>query len=247
MNHQSSRKGRWLAELSWTEVSPRLQQGAIALLPVGAGAKAHGPHLPMNTDELQARWLAEQLCERENVVIWPVLNVGYYPAFVNYHGSVSVDEQTFMDTVQAIMLSMQHAGAQTIAILNTGISTIKPLEKVIDSVGEVSSALINVYAGAQYQQAVESVIELKQGGHADEEETAIMLALYPDKVNTALMTAGMMTEKQPGPFNIDSADKPNYAPNGIIGDASKATAEKGRVLIQAMLQDVLNAIKVIKI
>jgi creatinine amidohydrolase len=197
----------------------------------------------MQTDLLQANWLLEQLCQTQQILIWPVLNYGYYPAFVNYHGSASLPEGTFIDTVTAILQSMQSAGAQRIAILNTGISTIPPLETAMAKLTMQRCALINCYAGDHYRQAAQRVIEIHEGSHADEEETSIMLALYPDKVKTDRLASGMLTEKQPGPFNIDSPEQINYAPNGIYGDARRASAEKGCALTEAMLQDVLESFR----
>jgi creatinine amidohydrolase/Fe(II)-dependent formamide hydrolase-like protein len=56
--------GAFAAHLSWPEVERRIKAGAVAVLPVGAACKAHGPHLPMNTDMLQAEWLAAALVQR---------------------------------------------------------------------------------------------------------------------------------------------------------------------------------------
>jgi creatinine amidohydrolase len=42
--------------LNWDEVRSRIENGAAAILPIGAAAKQHGFHLPMNTDRVQAEW-----------------------------------------------------------------------------------------------------------------------------------------------------------------------------------------------
>ena len=55
---KSGSPGAFAAHLSWPEVERRIKAGAVTVLPVGAACKAHGPHLPMNTDLLQADWLA---------------------------------------------------------------------------------------------------------------------------------------------------------------------------------------------
>ena len=79
----------------WDAVGDRLEAGAAALLPIGAGAKEHGLHLPMNTDQQQAEWLAARIAERFDVLVWPTLSYGHYPAFVNYAGSCSLEAETF--------------------------------------------------------------------------------------------------------------------------------------------------------
>jgi hypothetical protein len=72
---------RFVGRLTWDEVARRLESGAAAILPIGAGAKKHGFHLPMNTDQLQAEWLASRIADRTGALIWPTLAYGYYPAW----------------------------------------------------------------------------------------------------------------------------------------------------------------------
>ena len=41
-----------VAGLTWDQVGQRLAAGATAILPIGAGAKQHGLHMPMATDQV---------------------------------------------------------------------------------------------------------------------------------------------------------------------------------------------------
>jgi creatinine amidohydrolase len=211
----------------------------MTLLPIGANAKQHGPHLPMQTDYLQAEWMVGLLIQKLNVLAWPTLGYGYYPAFIDYPGSCSIERETFIQTVVAILETMQRAGAQRCAIINTGISTIEPLEQAINqSAMHTSCKLINVYAGERYKAAVDKYIENKQGGHANEEETSIMLAIHPERVDMELATPGLLAEKRPGPFSRSDPAKANYAPDGVHGDPIKASATKGHALLEAMFEDI---------
>jgi len=228
--------GCWIAEQYWTELAQHISENNIGMLPVAAASKAHGPHLPMNTDYLQMQWLMNSLCETQPLRIWPILGYAYYPAFVNYHGSVSVDESVFMQTVMSVLESMQRAGITRRVIINNGISTIPALQQLVEQQADIQ--LINVYDGEAYQQASARCIENHDGGHADEEETSIMLALYPELVRKELMAEGMCETKQAGAFTIDDPQAANYCPNGIYGDARLASVEKGLLLTQAILSDV---------
>ena len=231
--------GARLTDLNWLQVTEVMQSGATALLPIGAAAKQHGPHLPMQTDYLQAEWLVDLLIQKLNVLAWPTLAYGYYPAFVDYPGSCSIECETFIQTVVSILETMQRAGVQQCAIVNTGISTIEPLEQAINqSDMSTSCQLINVYGGERYKATVDKYIENKQGGHANEEETSIMLAIHPELVHMELAAPGLLAEKRPGPFNPGEPAKENYAPNGGHGDPLRASAEKGRALIEAMFKDI---------
>lgn len=238
-----NRSGARLADLNWLQVTGILQSGATAILPVGAAAKQHGPHLPMQTDFLQAEWLADQMIKKLPVLVWPTLGYGYYPAFIDYPGSCSIERDTFIQTVVAILQTMQRAGAQRCALVNTGISTIEPLEQAIKQSPMASLCiLINIYSGQHYAAAVNKYIENTQGGHANEEETSIMLAIHPELVHMELASPGLLTDQVPGPLSRTDPASANYAPNGVHGDPVKATAEKGHALLEAMFEDICLAL-----
>src|SRR3546814_5983157 len=55
------RTGRRLADLTWMEAADLLGDDLPVLLPVGAAAKAHGPHLPLGTDRMVVEAIAERL------------------------------------------------------------------------------------------------------------------------------------------------------------------------------------------
>ena len=67
MTSVAARTGKpdcFIGTLTWADVAGRIAAGAAALLPIGAGAKEHGLHLPLATDEIQARYLAGELARR---------------------------------------------------------------------------------------------------------------------------------------------------------------------------------------
>ena len=81
---------QFIERLSWDKVARHIAAGRPAILPIGAAAKQHVFHLPLNTDRVQAEWFAAQLAERIDALIWPTVTYGYYPAFVEYAGSASL-------------------------------------------------------------------------------------------------------------------------------------------------------------
>lgn len=240
--------GAFVAQLSWPEVERRIKAGAVAVLPVGAACKVHGPHLPMNTDLLQAEWLAGALVQRTEVLVWPTIAYGYYPAFRDYPGSVSLSHETFQRLVQDILGEIQRAGARAVVILNTGISTIRPLQTVVDDMPEAMRIrLANVYAGRRYRSVVKIIEEQPRGGHADEIETSIMLAIGREHV--ALDRAEAWTPSAmdaSGAFSRSDPDNPRFSPAGIWGDPTLASEDKGRRLLAAMVDDLLDAVEVLQ-
>jgi creatinine amidohydrolase len=235
--------GAFAAELAWPDVEKRIQSGAIAVLPVGAAAKEHGRHLPLNTDQLQAEWLAERLIEKANVLVWPTLTYGHYPAFTDYPGGCSLSTATFENLMEEILQSILGNGSKSPLILNTGISTIAPLEGVIARMGR-QIKLANVYQGRRYLKTEEIIRQQPRGSHADELETSIMLAIAPDKVNLSRAIPWAEREIQAGALVRNDKSHPNYSPDGVYGDPTLATRKKGELLLKAMLEDILELISV---
>ena len=232
-----------VAELAWPEVKAYLGRGYLAVLPIGAACKEHGHHLPMNTDFIQAEWLAQQTSLFCPSLIWPTISYGFYPTFVEYPGSCSVSEATFSQSIHDILQSILRSGANRIMILNTGISTIRPLENMLGELNQHRQIILfNVYSGSNFTNAVNEIEQQSVGGHADEIETSIMLTLASDKVDMT-KAKNFDAELVAGPLNPNDPDKPNYSPYGVIGDARLATIEKGEILTKAILADLAELIK----
>ena len=240
--------GAFAAQLSWPEVERRVKAGAVIVLPVGAACKEHGPHLPMNTDFLQAEWLAKALVLRAEVLVWPTVSYGYYPTFTDYPGSVSLTCETFQRMVQEILSEIRRAGARAVLILNTGISTIEPLQAAAGDMPEsMRIELANVYAGPRCRSVTEAIEEQPRGGHADELETSILLAIGHEHV--ALDKAETWTPLAmavSGPFSRSEQDNPRFSPSGVWGDPTLASDEKGRRLLAAIVDDLFAAVDVLQ-
>ncbi len=232
-------RGLHIQQAAWPEVEGALRAGAIAVLPIGAGAKEHGWHLPMGADSLVAEWLAERLAETRHVAVWPTLNYGFYPAFVDYPGSCSLKRTTFEAVTTEIIDDFLRAGAQAVLIINTGISTIEPLAAAVRRTQAPTRVRVaNVFRGERYLRAARGLAHQTGGGHADELETSILLAIAPAFVRMD-RAEGTTTPLVPGPLNRSDPERPNYSPSGACGEPRLASHQKGEVLLAAMLEDLL--------
>ncbi|MDA7948792.1 MAG: creatininase family protein [Hyphomicrobiaceae bacterium] len=229
-----------VAKLTWDEVAARIEAGAAAVLPIGAGAKEHGFHLPMETDRIQADWLAGVATDAVDALVWPTLTYGFYPAFVHYAGSVSLAQETFSNSVQDIIRGLAAHNVGTVLVINTGISTLQPVDDAITMSGHADIAHhLRVHEGPRYRAAADRLRDQAEGTHADELETARMLALAPDAVKMARATASPPGKGgAKGPLTPHDPKSANYSPSGSWGDPTLATREKGQALIEAMAADV---------
>jgi creatinine amidohydrolase len=227
--------------MRWTEVRPALEAGAVAVLPVGAAAKEHGPHLPLATDYLTAEALGRLLAERAEVLVWPTVGYGFYPAFVDYPGSTSLDAATFEATVAQLLADLIRAGASRALVLDTGVSTIAPIDRAVARAVGARVAACHVYRGEKLAAAHDALIEQERGSHADEAETSVMLHLHPELVDLDAAVA-WTRPIAPGRWSPDDPRHPSHSPSGVYGDPTRATASKGRRLVEAMIEDLLDSL-----
>ena len=223
-----------LEELTWKEAEQALPAADLVVLPLGARLKAHGLHLPLNNDWLMAEELTRRVLSRcsLNIVLLPTLQHHHYPGLVEYPGSINLSRETSRKLVVDICLSLVPFGARRFFILNTGISTIRALEPARQELAE--QGVLMVYSN--YEEALEDAeIEREQPGgtHADEEETSIMMALAPEVVQAEKALPDFSGRRGSGLTRDPENRASVYSPTGAWGDPTKATREKGEVLVEA--------------
>lgn len=232
-------RGQRVGTLSWDRVRDALAAGAPAVLPIGSGAKQHGFHLPMSTDAMQAEWFASRLADMCVGLVWPTLAYGHYPSFVEYAGSISVRSETFQSLLTDVIESLICHAATHVFVLNTGISTIAPIDAAIAqcSAPQRTSAL-HLYRGDAFCRARARVMRQQAGSHADEIETSIMLAIDREAVNLEHARPSQTGRgSNAGKLSPDDQSSANYSESGSIGDPRLANIESGRRLIAAILED----------
>jgi creatinine amidohydrolase len=228
----------FIERMHWDDVARRIKDGAVAILPIGAAAKQHGFHLPLNTDRIQAEWLAGQMAEKLDALIWPTLTYGHYPAFVEYAGSSSLSISTFEALVREVSGQILGSGCPKLLVLNTGISTLAPVDRALMRLASDRVRHLWIHEGPRYPRVARQLEEQSHGSHADELETSLMLALAPHLVDmTRAEASPALKEEAPGALTPSDPNSPNYSRSGSYGDPTRATRAKGEALLAAMLDD----------
>ena len=243
--------GVFLGDLSWPEAEQRYQVTPVVILPFGAGAKEHGPHMPMNADRVVMDHMLQAAVNSRNVIVAPPILHGWFPAFRDFPGTEVADPNVFQAYVHEVALSLVRQGAQRIVFLNTGISMATGLPISIAAreirVETGTPTLVVSWDDLDTEEG-EALAEQERGGHGDEIETSINLYLQPELVDMSLAVTdyGERAEKnyggyQPGRLTRDRTD-PNYTLSGIFGDATLATAEKGEQALAILTAEWLRAL-----
>ena len=200
--------------------------------------------MPSSTDLVVVEELARRVVESCPVILLPSLAYAYYPAFVDWPGSISIEAAHFSAIVADVIRSIARHGIEKFLILDGGVSTHCPLKILAADMYEelgIHVAVTNILGlGIEMDR---EVVEQLSGSHADEIETSCMLAIRPDLVRMERAVKEFQT-MMPGLCGSDGVSKVIVGNkitthSGINGDATLATAEKGLKVLSAMTHDIL--------
>ena len=249
----NQRPGAWIEDLPWPEVAARIEAGATVLVPIGARAKEHGHHLPMKTDYLLARAFCDGIAARLPVLVAPVVDFGYYPAFMDYPGSQHLRAETFIALVQDVLEGLVRHKVRDIAIVNTGVSTEGPVKIAVLNILIRHGVRVSIADIRRLGKAHRARLQQKSGGHGDELETSLILAIEPESVDLAKAVPDYGDESEPETvfyrpviFGNDPASGPDHSLTGIRGDPTLASVDKGRAALSAIIDELVDGLVKLK-
>ena len=232
-----------LEDLTWIEADKALKQYDVVMIALGARTKEHGPHLLLKNDYIMAEYLKERVAEEVSVAVLPTLQYGYYPAFLEYPGSVSLQAETFKNVIIDICRSMSGYGIKKFYILNTGVSTLRPLKSAADELAQEGVVLWYLNILEVDKKVPQKLLKQEGGTHADEGETSMMLYISPETVDMSKAVKDF--DSRPGRKGLtrNPEGEGHYSPTGIWGDPTLASKNKGEVLVETAVKEIIRQIK----
>jgi creatinine amidohydrolase len=232
-----------IEDLTWQEAEKILKTYEVVLIALGARTKEHGPHLLLKNDFIMAEYLKDRVIQAVPVAVLPTLQYGYYPAFLEYPGSVSLRADTFTNVVVDICMSMQGYGIQKFYILNTGVSTLRPLEKAAAELKN-KGVILRYFNILEADKKIPSGYLKQAGGtHADEGETSMMLYISPESVDMSKAVKDYDSRPNRRGLTRDPEGSGHYSPTGIWGDPTLATLEKGEIIVETTVKEIIKEIQ----
>ena len=211
------------------------KHSGIVLLPLGAWEQ-HGLHLPLHTDTViieevvnEAMALCPTIAQR--FVVAPTLSITASDEHAGFSGTLSSGTEALVSTVVAICRSASWA---------TGVC-------IVNGHGGNADALKLITSALQHENISHHVWSLPpyKGGdmHAGHTETSVLLHIAPHLVDMTRAEQGATGAASELIASMRNGGVAAVSPNGIIGDATTATAEHGAavmVLYAQSLADVLH-------
>jgi len=235
-------------DLTWPEIKDAVARNVAVLLPVGT-IEDHGPHLPLNTDNLIVEAVCFETARRSNgeVLSLPVVPVGLGEHLMGFPGTVSVDMDLLLNYVAQCAISVARHGFTHIMLVN-GHGSNTPL---LDFVGrrvilETDALAASLMWWNLLRLDPDFIASFREStfpggaGHACEVETSMCLHLAPEKVQMDKAEDYIAWYNRQGATGFQWGDAFGAGPvtlvewtstfleNGVFGQPTLATADKGR-------------------
>ncbi|TFY98286.1 creatininase family protein [Ramlibacter humi] len=223
---------------------------AVAVLPVAA-IEQHGPHLPVNVDQVLVDGVVAaslpHLPAQLPVLFLPTQAVGRSTEHIRFPGTLTLSAETTIRLWTEIGESVARAGLKKLVLFNSHGGQVSVMDIVARDLRTKCGLL--VYSANWYGLPLGDEVnglfsreEHRFGIHGGDMETSMMLALRPELVDMAQArdfrsTSQDRAAKYPILGNGTSAklgwQMQDYHPAGAAGNATLATAEKGRQVVEA--------------
>jgi creatinine amidohydrolase len=245
---------RFWADLSTLALSQLDMARVIAVLPVAA-TEQHGPHLPLSVDTDLAEGIVKaclpHLPESLPALFLPTQSAGYSPEHARFAGTLTLKAETIVRLWTDIAESVAASGVRKLVFFNSHGGQVSVMDLVARDLRARLDML--VYSVSWFNlplhdpqgrdlHALVDADEHRFGVHAGQIETAMMLALRPERVEMAQARDFHSASREraaqfPILGNGRSAklawQMQDYNPQGAAGNAAAATAATGQALVQA--------------
>lgn len=232
------------ATASSPDIARALGEGLIAFLPVGA-VEQHGPHLPLLTDTILATGVARRIATQMAGWLLPAVAFGDAWSAEGWAGTLSASPDTLRATIIDIGRGLHRLGAKGLVTINGHFGNREPIALAARTLVAAGLPVLHLdYPGLEAA-AAEFCTSTPAGPgfyHADEVETAMMLALAPDAVRMELAAAEYPVF--PPTFGSEPLQLHGFNSSGVFGDPRPATAETGEKIIGRIVEESLRIISV---
>ncbi|WP_227356719.1 creatininase family protein [Haladaptatus salinisoli] len=236
----------YLADRTWPELGDYVAEESLAVVPLGS-TEQHGPHLPLATDHLIAEALAREAADRGGYLCTPTVDVGVSPHHKQFHGTMWVDPPAFRDYVDSFSRNLSYHGIDRIVYVNAHGGNTEHLREVGRRLREDEVAFAVEWMWDESIPTLVSDLFEHNGPHGGPKETAMILHIAPDLVREEKLEDardGGLVELSDGDLFVHGArnyyDAIDNTENGVLGDQTDATPEKGERLFEAATDQLVN-------
>jgi creatinine amidohydrolase len=234
-----------IEEMTMAEFEEGLKLTRTVYIPFGS-VEEHGRHLPLSTDTIQAYEVGKKAALKTPLFVAPPIHYGYCRSTSCHPGTISISTATLKGLLKDIVRSFRLQGMKYFIVLtgHAGGSQRMALqdagEELIAEYSDINIAVVTEYDLARNEGR--GIIETDGDAHAGEIETSRILHSHP------MLVKGEGEREFPDfPKAILVRNKKKYWPNGVWGDPTKASAEKGARLEELVVQKIVELVQQIEV
>jgi creatinine amidohydrolase len=209
----------------------RHRGASVGVLPIGS-FEQHGDFLPLTTDTLIASAIARALADEYDLFLLPPVTISCSHEHESFAGTVSISARTLIAIVDDVRASLRRSGVDRLVVVN-GHGGNYVLSNVVQeaNTGGRAATLFPAHADWDDARAAAGLTSDDTDMHAGEIETSLLLHLAPDLVPPDQMGADHVARDRRHLLLTGMAP---YTGSGVIGRPSRATAAKGRAVLESL-------------
>ncbi|WP_202081662.1 creatininase family protein [Caldalkalibacillus salinus] len=226
-------------------IKEKIKDSQIALLPIGA-VEAHGPHLPLGTDNILAEKLAATVAEKTGALQLPLLPFGQVWSLKNFPGSIHVSNESLVSMLVDIGESLYRQGIRILAFINGHLGNANALKEASRQLFERYSdfkVFAFFYPGTKklMDEIRDTTSSHSTYFHACEIETSLMLYVAEEEVDMSKA----LNENPIIPESADVTPTPweTFTDTAVLGDATRATKKKGAIIVEQAISKMVELLE----
>ena len=257
----------YYGHLSWPEIRD-IDKDKIILLPLGS-CEQHGPHMPLLTDTMLVTAFAESI-EKEmtdDILLLPTQWMGMSDHHLNFAGTVTANPELYTRWLIRTLETLLKHGFKKIFMLNGHGGNQVPANQALVELYSRGYERKDIWVafGSYWHLGAPSIEKGYKEGfgnirfespmltHADEWEYSLGLHVFPQLCHPECVKA-IPTNFKTDYYDVDlskhviglSTPFTAFLPTGAANHPERASAEKGNVLFDGILGDLLKFFKEFK-
>ncbi len=232
-----------LEKMPWPDVAEKLQQIPAAILPIGA-TEQHGPHMGCGMDAVLADKLCKAVAKETGVMMLPTMPYGCSIGHSQrWPGTIAIQPTTLIDLIKQMGDWAYYSGVKRLFIINTHVTNAAPLRCALEMLrAEHDDLMVSVINSASISDRVKA-FHFADGDdwHANDAETSLMLSVAADMVDMEKLNEADDPDRTDGLVFAHPVNRTST--NGVTGQPSLATKQKGDQAFQWMVEDLSELIQ----
>ena len=225
--------------------------GGVCLIPMGVIEK-HGQHLPLGTDVFIAREISLRAAKKEYCIVFPFYYASQDFVATPQAGTIQYSAELLYKILDETCREIARNGLKKIIIVNGhgGNNFFLPYfcQTQMQTPRDYAVFWVNPAPDAETQKKITQMRKTTTGGHADEMESSMMMAIAPDlvKIDRATRESGANQKLLPFGELMGLRWYAQY-PNHYAGDAKDANAALGELDLESASTELAKLIKAVKV